>query len=109
MTRTLRMVLDDAREALDRAGLTEPAWTMAEVRSARTTRTDLIVGDLGQGDQSVRFAAVDRSLSYRLAQHGASWRPGLSGVFWIRLVIHPRFGFQAEIHDVDIRSLEGDG
>ena len=102
MTRTLQTLLDEVREALVDAGLTELEWTLAEVHSVWRTRSGLHVGDLGWDCQTIRFAAVDRSLDHRLAHHGASWEPGLFGVFWIRLVVHPRFGFQAEIHDIDV-------
>ncbi|MGI8515224.1 MAG: hypothetical protein ACR2NT_08775 [Acidimicrobiia bacterium] len=105
MTRTLQSLVGDARDALGRAGLAELDWTLAEVVEARRTRSGLVVGELGWRSQRVRFACVNRSLHYRLAQQGASWQPGLSCAFFIRLVIHPRFGFQAEVHDVDIRSI----
>lgn len=107
MTRTLQTLIDDARDALGRSGLSDTEWTLAEVRTAQETPTGLFVGDLGWGSENLPFAAVDRSLSYRLAQQKESWRPGLSGAFLIRLVIDPRFGFQAEVHDVDVRALEG--
>lgn len=107
MTRTLDSLVEDARDALQRAGLGDLDWTQAEVLSARRTRSGLFVGELGWESHSLRFAAVNRALGYRLTQHGMLWQPGLSGAFWIRLVIHPRFGFQAEIHDVDVRSLRG--
>ena len=107
MTRTVQTLLEDARDALVLAGLDELEWTLAEVMSASRTRTGIVVGDLRWRSQKLRFAAVDRSIDYRLAQHGAAWQPGLSGAFWVRLVIHRRYGFQAEIHDVDVRSLTG--
>lgn len=107
MTRTLESLLDDARDALIRAGLSDLDWTRAQVDMARSTRSGLIVGELGWGSERIRFVTVNRSAVYRLVQHGASWEPGLVGEFWIRLVIHRRFGFQAEIHDVDVRSLGG--
>lgn len=105
MTRTLQSLLEDARDALARAGLTDLDWVRAEVVAARRTRTGLVVGELGWRSRRVRFASVNRSLHYRLAQQGASWQPGLSAVFGMRLVIHPRFGFQAEVHDIDVTSI----
>lgn len=109
MTRPLDSLVEDARDALQQADLSDPEWIRAAVQSAGDTRTGLIVGKLGGESESLRFAAVDRSLSYRLSQHGFIWQPGLIGVFWIRLVIDRRYGFQAEILDVDIRSLNGGG
>lgn len=107
MTRMLDSLVDGARDALKDAGLSDPDWTRAEVRSAGRTRTNVIVGVLGGESATLRFAAVDRSLGYRLTQHGMSWQPGLSGVFFLRLVVDRRYGFQAEILDVDVRSLRG--
>ncbi|MFP3881902.1 MAG: hypothetical protein ACLFRT_09470 [Actinomycetota bacterium] len=103
----LDSLVEDARDALGDAGLSAPNWTRAEVRSAGRTRTNVVVGELGGEAETLRFAAVDRSLGYRLTQHGSSWQPGLSGVFLIRLVIDRRYGFQAEILDVDGSSLSG--
>ena len=105
MTRTLRSLLEDARDALSCAGLTELDWTRAQVSAARRTRSGLIVGDLSWFSGQVRFVCVNRSLDYRLAQRGASWQPGLTADFAIRLVLHPRFGFQAEVHDIDLNSI----
>lgn len=105
MTRTLQSLLEDARDALVHAGLTDFDWVLAEVIAARRTRTGLVVGELGWRSRRVRFASVNRSLHYLLAQQGASWQPGLSAIFGLRLVIHPRFGFQAEVHDIDVRSI----
>ncbi|MGH8945123.1 MAG: exodeoxyribonuclease VII large subunit [Acidimicrobiia bacterium] len=105
MTRTVQTLLDDARTALSRAGLAELDWTKADVVSARRTRTGLVVGELGWRSHRIRFACVDRSVNYKLEQQGASWRSGLSGTFAVRLVIHPRFGFQAEVYDVAPESL----
>jgi hypothetical protein len=87
------------------AGLTDLDWVLAEVVAARRTRTGLVVGELGWRSRRVRFACVNRSLHYRLAQQGASWQPGLSATFALRLVLHPRFGFQAEVHDIDVASI----
>lgn len=106
MTRTLQSLLKDARDALAHAGLTELEWTLAEVVSAeRPGKGELVVGDLGWGSERVRYACVDRSVPYRLAQHGAELEPGLRAAFDVRLVIHRRFGFQAEIHDVDVATI----
>ena len=100
MTRTLQSLLEDARAALDDAGLAELDWTEADVVAARRTHSGLVVGELGWRAHQVRFACVDRSVNYKLEQHGHPWQAGLSGSFAIRLVIHPRFGFQAEVYDV---------
>lgn len=100
MTRTLQEVLEDARTALDDAGLAKLDWTMADVVAARRTPSGMVIGELGWRSQRVRFACVDRSVNHTLEQHGASWKAGLSASFAIRLVIHPRFGFQAEVYDV---------
>ena len=105
MTRTLRALLEDARTALDGAGLAELDWTMADVIAARRTPSGMVIGELGWRSQRVRFACVDRSVNHKLEQHGTSWKAGLSASFAIRLVIHPRFGFQAEIYDVLTESL----
>lgn len=105
MTRTLQSLLEDSRDALFRAGLTELDWTRAHVSAARRTRTGLIVGQLSWFSERVRFVCVNRSLDYRLAQEGVSWQPGLTADFGIRLVLHPHFGFQAEVHDVDVTSI----
>jgi len=108
VTRTLRSLARDAGDALVTAGLTDPDWTLAEVVSAESTQSGLVVGDLGWRAQRLRFACVDRSIPYRLVQHDASLQPGLSCVFSIRLVIHPRYGFRAEVHDVDLASIRCD-
>lgn len=100
MTRTLRSLVEDARGALEAAGLADLDWTAADVVSARQTRSGLVVGELGWRAHRLRFACVDRSVNHKLEQHGTGWRAGLSGDFAMRLVIHPRFGFQAEIYDV---------
>lgn len=105
MTRTLQALVEDARTALLDAGLSDLDWTLADVVSARRTKTGLVVGELGWRARRVRFACVDRSVTTKLEQHGTPWRPGLSGSFAIRLVIHPRFGFQAEIYDVLTETL----
>lgn len=105
MTRTVQSLVEDARDALSRAGLTELDWTRAQVSAARRTRSGLIVGDLSWFSQRVRFVCVNRSLDYRLAQQGVSWQPGLIADFAIRLVMHPRFGFQAEVHDIDVNTI----
>lgn len=105
MTRTLQSLLEDARTALDDAGLTELDWTAADVVAARRTHSGIVVGELGWRAQRVRFACVDRSVTYKLEQHGMPWQAGLSGSFAVRLVIHPRFGFQAEVYDVLTESL----
>ena len=105
MTRTVQSLLDDARNALAEAGLTELEWTLAEVVTASRTHSGLVVGELGWRSRRLRFAAVNRSLHYVLAQQGAAWQPGLCGEFSVRLVIHPRYGFQAEVHDIDVRSI----
>lgn len=106
MSRTLQSLLEDARDALSRAGLTELDWTRAQVTAARRTRSGLIVGELSWFSQRVRFVCVNRSLDYLLAQRGVSWQPGLSAAFAIRLVIHRRHGFQAEVHDLDLDSIK---
>ena len=105
MTRTLQSLLEDARTALDDAGLAELDWTAADVIAARWTHSGIVVGELGWRSQRVRFACVDRSVNYKLDQHGMPWQAGLSGSFAVRLVIHPRFGFQAEVYDVVTESL----
>lgn len=105
MTRTLQSLLEDARTALDDAGLAELDWTAADVVAARRTHSGIVVGELGWRAQRIRFACVDRSVNYKLEQHGQPWQAGLSGSFAIRLVIHPRFGFQAEVYDVLTESL----
>ena len=105
MTRTLQSLLEDARTALDNAGLAELDWTAADVVAARRTHSGIVVGELGWRAQRVRFACVDRSVNYKLEQHGQPWQAGLSGSFAVRLVIHPRFGFQAEVYDVLTESL----
>ena len=105
MTRTVQSLLEDARGALSRAGLTELDWTLAQIAAARRTRSGLMVGELRWWSQRLSFVCVNRSLDYLLAQRGASWQPGLSAAFAIRLVIHPRYGFQAEVHDLDLDSI----
>jgi len=105
VTRTLQSLLEDARTALDDAGLTELDWTAVDVVAARRTHSGIVVGELGWRAQRVRFACVDRSVTYKLEQHGMPWQAGLSGSFAVRLVIHPRFGFQAEVYDVLTESL----
>jgi len=105
VTRTLQSLLDDARVALDDAGLAELDWTAADVVAARRTHSGMVVGELGWRAQRVRFVCVDRSVNYKLDQHGMPWQAGLSGSFAVRLVIHPRFGFQAEVYDVLTESL----
>lgn len=105
MTRTLQSLLEDARAALSRAGLTELDWTRAQVSAARRTRTGLVVGDLSSFSQRVRFVCVNRSLDYRLAQQEVAWQPGLIADFAMRLVLHPHFGFQAEVHDIDVNTI----
>ncbi len=105
MTRTLKSLLEDARTALEDAGLAELDWTTADVVAARRTRSGLVVGELGWQARRLRFACVDRSVNHRLEQHGMPWQAGLTGSFAIRLVIHPRFGFQAEVYDVQTESL----
>ena len=106
MTRTLQSLLEGARAALDDAGLAELDWTAADVVAARRTHSGIVVGELGWRSQRVRFACVDRSVNYKLEQHGHPWQAGLSGSFAVRLVIHPRFGFQAEVYDVLTETLE---
>ena len=105
MTRTLQSLIEDSRDALSRAGLTELDWTRAQVSAARRTRTGLVVGDLSWFSQRVRFVCVNRSIDYQLAQHGVAWQPGLTADFAIRLVLHPRYGFQAEVHDIDVNTI----
>ena len=105
MTRTLQSLLENARTALNDAGLAELDWTAADVVAARRTHSGIVVGELGWRSQRVRFACVDRSVNYKLEQHGQPWQAGLSGSFAIRLVIHPRFGFQAEVYDVRTETL----
>lgn len=106
MTRTLQSLLEDSRDALSRAGLTDLDWTRAQVLAAGRTRPEgLIVGQLSWSSERVRFVCVNRSLDYRLEQEGVSWQPGLTADFAIRLVLHPRFGFQAEVHDIDVTSI----
>lgn len=105
MTRTLQSLLQDARTALDSAGLAELDWTAVDVVAARRTRSGMVVGELGWRAQRVRFVCVDRSVNYKLEQHGTPWQAGMSGSFAIRLVIHPRFGFQAEVYGVLTESL----
>lgn len=102
MTRTVHDVVSEARDALSRAGLTELDWTRAEVVGCRITRSGIVVGSLAWDRDRARFACVNRSVGYRLNGVGASWRSGLEAVFWTRVVIHPRYGFQVEIHDVDL-------
>jgi hypothetical protein len=109
VTRTLQSVLEDVRDALGRAALTDLDWVRAEVVAARRTRTGLVVGELGWRSRRVRFACVNRSLNYRLTQQGSSWQPGLEATFALRVVLHPRFGFQVEVHDVDIGSIRDGG
>lgn len=105
MTRTLQSLLEDSRDALSRAGLTELDWTRAQVSAARRTRTGLVVGDLCWFSQRVRFICVNRSVDYRLAQQKLAWQSGLIADFAIRLVLHPRYGFQAEVHDIDVNTI----
>lgn len=105
MTRTLDSLLDDARVALDDAGLGQLDWIAAEVLDTYRTRSGIVIGELGWGSQRVRFACVDRSVNYHLAQHGTPWQAGLAATFAIRLVIHPRFGFQAEVYDVLLETV----
>ena len=105
MTRTLQSLLEHARSALDDAGLAQLDWTLADVIAARRTSSGMVIGELGWRSQRVRFACVDRNVNHKLEQCGTSWRAGLSGSFAIRLVIHPRFGFQAEVYDVLTESL----
>lgn len=105
MTRTLQTLIEDAQASLSDAGLTDLDWTLADVVSARRTKTGLVVGELGWRSRRIRFACVDRSVTTKLEQHGTPWRPGLSGSFAVRLVIHPRFGFQAEVYDILTESL----
>lgn len=105
MTRTLRSLLEDARTALDTAGLAEVDWTAADVVAATRTHSGIVVGELGWRAHRVRFACVDRSVNEKLEQHGTPWQAGLSGSFAMRLVIHPRFGFQAEVYDVLTESI----
>lgn len=104
MTRTIHDVVRDARDALSRAGLAELDWTRAEVIGCRVTRTGIVVGSLAWDRDRARFACVNRSVGYGLSQVGAGWRSGLEAVFWTRVVIHPLYGFQVEIHDVDLSS-----
>jgi exodeoxyribonuclease VII large subunit len=105
VTRTLQALLEDARTALVEAGLSDLDWTMADVIAARRTQSGMMVGELGWRSRRVRFACVDRSVGHKLDQNGTPWRAGLSGCFALRLVIHPRFGFQAEVYDVLTESL----
>lgn len=105
MTRTLASVLDEAQTVLAAAGLSSLGWTWVEALAVSRTRGGMVVGELGWRDRRVPFVCVERSLNYRLDQRGMSWQPGLSGRFALRLVIHRRHGFQAQIHDVDIESL----
>ena len=105
MTRTLQTVLEDARAALVEAGLSDLDWTMADVIAARQTQSGRVVGELGWRSRRVRFACVERSVSHKLEQNGTPWKAGLSGCFALRLVIHPRFGFQAEVYDVLTESV----
>lgn len=106
MTRTLAEVLATARRALLNSGASDLEWTLADVISARRTRSGLVVGELGWRGRRVRFVCVDRAVTGRLHQHGTGWRAGLSGQFALRLVIHPRFGFQAEVYDVATETLD---
>jgi exodeoxyribonuclease VII large subunit len=107
MARTVQSLLSDGQSALHEAELTRPDWTLADVISARVVGKvrKRIVGELGWRSSRVDFVAVDRSLTWKLAQAGHPWRAGLSGWFLIRLTIHPRFGFQAEVLDVLVESL----
>lgn len=105
MTRTVQTLLVDAQQALASAGLSGLDWTQADIVSARTTRGGTVVGELGWRSSRVHFACRERSVGRLLREHGARWEPGLSGLFAIRLVIHRRFGFQAEVFDVLPESL----
>lgn len=106
MTRTLDSLLDDARIALIESGVSDLDWTLADVVSARRTRNGLVIGELGWRSRRIRFVCVDRAVNHKLDQHGTGWRAGLSGQFALRLVIHPRFGFQAEIYDLITETLQ---
>jgi hypothetical protein len=101
--RTVQSLLLDARQVLHSAELSRPDWTWAEVISARLVggpNTRRLVGDLGWREWSVRFVEVDRGVRRTLAQHGKTLETGISGVFLVRLGLHHRFGFQAELFDV---------
>lgn len=105
MTRTVGGLVNEAQQALSHAGLDRLEWTWGELMSVRQTRSGLVFGQLKSGSGRIRFVCVDRSIGYRLAQHHLGWCPGLWARWDIRIVIHPRHGFQAQIHDVDLESL----
>lgn len=109
MSRTAESLLRSAQRALHDAELTRPDWTWAAIHSARLVGGPMnrrTVGTLGWDQWRANFVEVDRGVRQTLAQHGMGLEPGLSAVFLARVVVSRRFGFQVELFDVLVETID---
>ena len=109
MSRTAESLLRAAQRALHDAELTRPDWTWAAIHSARSVGGPIsrrTVGVLGWDQWQANFVEVDRGVRETLAQHGFTLQAGLSAVFLARAVVNRRFGFQVELFDVLVETID---
>ena len=109
MSRTAESMLRSAQRALHDAELTRPDWTWAAIHSARLVGGPMnrrTVGTLGWDQWQANFVEVDRGVRQTLAQHGFCLQAGLSAVFLARVAVNRRFGFQVELFDVLVETIE---
>lgn len=109
MSRTAESLLRAAQRALHDAELTRPDWTWAAIHSARLVGGPMnrrTVGVLGWDQWQVNFVEVDRGVRQTLAQRGFALQAGLSAVFLARAVVNRRFGFQVELFDVLVETID---
>ena len=109
MSRTAESLLRAAQRALHDAELTRPDWTWAAIHSARLVGGPMnrrTVGVLGWDQWQANFVEVDRGVRQTLAQHGFTLKAGLSAVFLARAVVSRRFGFQVELFDVLVETID---
>jgi hypothetical protein len=64
------------------------------------------VGVLSWDEWRANFVEVDRGVRQTLAQHGFTLEAGLSAVFLARVVVNRRFGFQVELFDVLVETID---